>query len=47
MNCNLRLFSLPIIFLKFISNNFSYKNEFNKLIGSLKIDNLYTYKILN
>jgi nucleoside-diphosphate-sugar epimerase len=47
MNCNLRLFSLPIIFLKFISNIFNYKYEFNKLIGSLKIDNQYTYKILN
>ena len=47
MNCNLRLFSVPIAFLKFISNILNFKNELNKLTGSLKVDNQFTHKTLN
>lgn len=47
MGCNLRLFSVPIIFLKFISNIFNYKLEFSKLIGSLKVNNQFTRKTLD
>jgi nucleoside-diphosphate-sugar epimerase len=42
-----RLFSLPIILLKFVAIIFRKEQEINRLIRSLRVDHTYTQKILN
>ena len=41
------LFSFPISMLKFLGSVFVKREEINRLVGSLRIDNSYTKKILN
>jgi len=41
------LFPFPISILKFLGSVFGKKEEINRLVGSLRIDNSYTKKILN
>jgi len=41
------LFPLPIFMLKFLGSVFGKKEEINRLVGSLRIDNSYTKEILN
>jgi len=41
------LFPLPVYMLKFLGLVFGKKEEINRLVGSLRIDNSYTKKILN
>ena len=41
------LFPFPISLLKFLGSVFGKSEEINKLVGSLRIDNSYTKKILN
>ena len=41
------LFPLPIAMLKFLGSVFGKKEEINRLVGSLRIDNSYTKEILN
>ena len=47
MGLSARLFPLPLSFLKFFGFILGKKNEIDRLIGSLQIDNSYTKKILN
>jgi len=42
-----RLFPFPIFLLKFLSSIFGRREQINRLIGSLRIDNSYTKEILN
>ena len=42
-----RLFPLPILILKFLGSVFGKREEINRLVGSLRIDNNYTKEILN
>ncbi len=42
-----RLFPFPIFLLKFLSSIFGKREEFDRLTGSLRIDNCYTKEILN
>jgi len=41
------LFPFPIYILKFLASVLGKKEEINRLVGSLRIDNSYTKKILN
>lgn len=41
------LFPFPISMLKFLGSVFGKREEINRLVGSLRIDNSYTKKILN
>ena len=41
------LFPLPIFMLKFLGSVFGKREEINRLVGSLRIDNSYTKEILN
>ena len=41
------LFPVPISLLKFLSSIFGKREEINRLVGSLRIDNSYTKEILN
>ncbi len=41
------LFPFPIAILKFLGSVFGRREEINRLVGSLKIDNTYTKEILN
>ena len=41
------LFPLPIFMLKFLGSIFGRREEINRLVGSLRIDNSYTKEILN
>jgi len=41
------LFPCPIFMLKFLGSVFGRSEEINRLVGSLRIDNSYTKKILN
>jgi len=41
------LFPLPVYMLKFLASIFGRREEMNRLVGSLRIDNSYTKKILN
>jgi len=41
------LFPFPIFMLKFLSSIFGRRKEINKLVGSLRVDNSYTKKILD
>ena len=41
------LFPFPISILKFLGSIFGRREEINRLVGSLRIDNSYTKKILN
>jgi nucleoside-diphosphate-sugar epimerase len=41
------LFPLPIFMLKFLGSVFGKKEEINRLVGSLRIDNSYTKKTLD
>ena len=47
MGCSLRLFPLPVFFLKVFGFIFRRQKEISRLIGSLKIDSSYTRKTLN
>ena len=47
MGQKVRLFPLPIFLLKFLGTIFGKKNEINRLVGSLRLDNYYTRNILN
>ena len=47
MGKNARLFPFPIFLLKFLGSIFGKREEISRLIGSLRIDNSYTKKILN
>jgi len=41
------LFPLPIFMLKFLGSVFDKSDEINRLVGSLRVDDSYTKKILN
>jgi len=41
------LFPVPILMLKFLGSVFGKREEINRLVGSLRIDNSYTKEILN
>ena len=41
------LFPFPISMLKFLGSVFGKREEINRLVGSLRIDNSYTKEILN
>ena len=41
------LFSLPIFMVKFLGSVFSKREEINRLVELLRIDNNYTKKISN
>ena len=41
------LFPFPISILKFLGSAFGKREEINRLVGSLRIDNSYTKQILN
>lgn len=47
MEKRVRLFPFPIFLLKFLSSIFGRREEFDRLTGSLRIDNSYTKEILN
>lgn len=47
MGHSVKLFSIPIILLKFFGFIFRRKNEIDRLTGSMQIDISYTKKILN
>lgn len=47
MGKRVRLFPFPIFLLKFLSSIFGRREEFDRLTGSLRIDNSYTKEILN
>ena len=47
MGFSVRLFPLPLSFLKFFGFILGKKNEIDRLIGSLQIDNSYTKKTLD
>ena len=42
-----KLFPLPIFMLKFLGSVVGKSEEINRLVGSLRIDNSYTKKILD
>ena len=42
-----RLFFIPIFLLKYISLIFRKREEIDKLVGSLRVNNSYTKKVLN
>ena len=41
------LFPFPISMLKFLASVFGRREEINRLVGSLRVDNSYTKEILN
>jgi len=41
------LFPMPIFMLKFLGSIFGKREEINRLVGSLRIDNSYTKETLN
>ena len=47
MGLRARLFPVPVFLIKLLGSIFGKGNEINRLIGSLKVDNTYTKKILN
>lgn len=47
MNKKANLFPLPIFMLNFLGSIFGKREEINRLVGSLRIDNSYTKEILN
>ena len=47
MGTKANLFPLPISILKFLASIFGKKEEINRLVGSLRVDNSYTKQILN
>ena len=47
MRKNANLFPFPISMLKFLGSVFGKKEEINRLVVSLRIDNSYTKEILN
>ena len=46
MGIKANLFPLPIFMLKILASIFRRREEINRLVGSLRIDNSYTKKIL-
>ena len=47
MGKKVNLFPFPISILKFLASVFGKREEINRLVGSLRIDNSYTKQILN
>ena len=47
MGKKVNLFPVPILMLKFLGSVFGKREEINRLVGSLRIDNSYTKEILN
>ena len=47
MKVSVRLFSFPLVLLKFMGFILRKKNEIDRLLGSLRVDSNYTKKILN
>ena len=47
MRKNANLFPFPISMLKFLGSVFDKSDEINRLVGSLRVDDSYTKKILN
>ena len=47
MGQSIKFFSFPIGLLKFLGSVLGKREEINRLVGSLRVDNSYTKKTLN